>query len=115
MGVAVDHSRKTSELATWISRFRVKKTNFKYQKRKNLFIEAVLANALTRAETELRQKQQERRLRWQNLMSKCAINTDCDKLPQNWDMRTYQEINAELDTFMNQLNNCSTKGISSES
>lgn len=108
MGVAVERwpkINKTTELASWISRIKNKKTKCKYQKRKNLFIETVLSNALVRAETELRQKQQERRLRWQRLMSKCAINTNsCDKLPQNFDLKIYEQINADLDNFMNQLN-----------
>lgn len=114
MGVAFERLQKTTELASWISRIRIKKTNFRYQKRKNLFIEAVLSNALVRAETELRQKQQERRLRWQHLMSKCAINTNtCDKLPPNFDTKIYDEINADIDSFMNQLNQ--KKSISAQS
>lgn len=119
MGVAPERSvssRKTSDLAGWISKIKLKKTNFKIQRRKNLFIEAVLSNALVRAETELRQKQQERRLRWHKLMSNCALDAASPtKLPQNWDMKIYEEVNADLDSFMNQLNSKTSKSISMQS
>lgn len=107
MGVALiqKSSCKTSDLSSWISKIRVKKFDFKCQKKRNLLVQAVLTNALARAENELRQKQQERRLRWHNLMSKNAIDPEqCgSKVPSTWDMQTYEEINSGIDAFMNQL------------
>lgn len=107
MGVAPERcisSRKTSELAGWISKIKLKKNNSKIQRRRNLFVEAVLSNALARAQAELRQKQHERRLRWHKLMSSCGVDAaNSTTLPQNWDMKIYEEINADLDNFMNQL------------
>ncbi|KAL1494734.1 hypothetical protein ABEB36_010282 [Hypothenemus hampei] len=103
MGVAYE-PRKTSELVSWISQIKIKKTNFKCKKRKNLFVEAILSHALTSAETELRRKQQERRQRWHKLMSQCVITSNsCDKPAPNWDPKIYEEINADFDKFMNQL------------
>lgn len=117
MGVAPERSvssRKTSDLAGWISNIKLKKTKFKNQRRKNLFIEAVLSNALVRAEGELRQKQHERRLRWHKLMSSCGVDAASPtKLPQNWDMKIYEEINADLDNFMNQLKSRTSISIQS--
>lgn len=52
---------RTSELTDWIGKVKVKKRSFK---RKNLFIDAVLTNALVRAQELLRAKQQERRMKW---------------------------------------------------
>lgn len=102
---SASNSLKTSDLADWISLIKVKKINFKSKKRNNLFIEAVLNKALTRAETELRLKQQERRLRWQHLKSTWAIQNDyCDKNTSiNWDTKVCEELNSSLDNFMLQL------------
>lgn len=75
MGAVGRHSApavKTSELNDWISKVRVKKRNFK---RKNLFIDAVLANALLQAEHLLRAKQQERKMRWQEIKSSFATSS----------------------------------------
>lgn len=55
---------KTSELTDWICKVRVKKRNYK---RKNLFIDAVLTNALVRAEHLLRAKQRERKMKWEEI------------------------------------------------
>ncbi|KAJ8953056.1 hypothetical protein NQ314_007431, partial [Rhamnusium bicolor] len=90
--------------ADWISHIKVKKLNFKIHKRKNLFIEAVLNKALSKAETELRQKQEERRLRWQHLKSRWGVLQDCcDNTSINWDTKICEELNNSLDNFMLQL------------
>lgn len=96
------NSFKTSELADWIGLLKVKKNNFKCQKRKNLFIEAILNKALAQAETELRHKQQERKLRWQHLRTSWSIDS-CDKSIINLDPKVYGELNNSLDEFMSQL------------
>lgn len=102
----LNNSIKTSELADWIAVLKVKKLNFKCQKRKNLFIEAVLNKALSKAETELRQKQQERRLRWQHLKSTWWINPkdSCDTNSSiDWDASTCEDLTHSIDEFMSQL------------
>lgn len=96
------NSFKTSELTDWIGLLKIKKNNFKYQKRKNLLIEAILNKALSQAETELRQKQQERKLRWQHLRTSWSVDS-CDKSNINLDPKVYGELNSSLDEFMSQL------------
>lgn len=96
------NSFKTTELEGWIRLLKVKKNNFKCQKRKNLFVEAILNKALIQAKAELRQKQQERKLRWQNLQSSWSIDS-CDKSNINLDPKVYEEINSSIDEFMSQL------------
>ncbi|KAJ8960299.1 hypothetical protein NQ318_004025 [Aromia moschata] len=92
----------TSEIKDWISLIKIKKLNFKAKQRKNLLVEAVLNKALFNAETKLRQKQQERRLRWQHLKSKWAIaQSDCDTdNPIDWDTSICEELTNSLDDFM---------------
>lgn len=102
----LNNSIKTSELANWIAVLRVKKLNFKCQKRKNLFIEAVLNKALTKAESELRYKQQERRLRWQHLKTTWSINPkeSCDTNSSiDWDNNACEDLTNSIDEFMSQL------------
>lgn len=101
MGVVLNQnepSSKTTELANWISLIKVKKYAFKSKQRKNLLVDAVLSNALIRAECELRQKQQQRRLKWKYMKSTLKIDEYkiCD--PQ-----TYEELNSSIDSFMLQL------------
>lgn len=101
MGVVLNErpvNVKTSELNDWICRVRVKKLNCKRQKRKNLFIEAVLSNALVKAERLLRAKQQERRLRWEKIKPHLPVNRS-----SLWDTRTCEDLHS-LDSFMSQLN-----------
>lgn len=63
---------KTSELTEWIGKVRVKKRSFK---RKNLFIDAVLTNALVHAQDLLRAKQQERKMKWLEVKSAMGTTT----------------------------------------
>lgn len=95
------YSLQTSALANWIGLLKVKKNNFKCQKRKNLFIQAVLNKALSHAEIELRHKQQERKLRWQHLRSSWS-KPSC-KSRNNLDPKDSDELNDSLDEFMSQL------------
>lgn len=104
--VAKSKSVKTTELANWIASIKVKKLNFKCLKRKDLFIEAVLNKSLAKAEMELRQKQQERRQRWQLLKSSWGISNkidsdSCSKI--DWDNKAFEEFNSSLDEFMAEL------------
>lgn len=96
------NSIKTSDLTDWIGLLKVKKNNFKYQRRKNLFIEAILNEAICQAQTELRHKQQERKLRWQHLRSSLCIDS-CDNSQINLDSKDYEELNNSLDQFMLEL------------
>lgn len=93
---------KTSELNDWICKVRVKKLSCKRQKRKNLFIEAVLSNALVKAETLLRTKQQERRMRWEKIKSHMPDATSHNR-SSVWDTRTCEDLHS-IDNFMLQLN-----------
>lgn len=101
-----NYSFKTSELADWIGLLKVKKNNFKCQKRKNLLIEAILNKALAEAEAELHQKQQERRQRWKHLKSSWSFDT-CDNSNINLDPKVCEELNSSLDEFMSQLKSIS--------
>lgn len=96
------YSLKTSELADWIGLLKIKKYNFKCQKRKNFLIQAVLNKALSQAETELRHKQQERKLRWRHLWSSWSL-ANCDKSQINLDPKVCEELNDSLDEFMSHL------------
>uniref|UniRef100_A0A6P7FQZ9 Uncharacterized protein LOC114333069 n=1 Tax=Diabrotica virgifera virgifera TaxID=50390 RepID=A0A6P7FQZ9_DIAVI len=93
---------KNKDLSDWIALIKVKKLNFKCQRRKNLFIEAVLNKALTSAESELRQKQQERRQRWQNLKSELGLNRNesCDR---PWPTQSCEELEKDIDSFLSKL------------
>ncbi|KAG5896167.1 hypothetical protein JTB14_016942 [Gonioctena quinquepunctata] len=101
-----NNSLRTPFLAEWIALIKIKKQNLKCKKRRNLSIEAVLNKALTNAETELRRKQHERRLRWHHLKSSLGItqNDSCDiKSSKNWDTKACEELTSSLDDFMSQL------------
>lgn len=93
----VNNSFKTCGIAGWIGLLKIKKNSVKYQKRKNLFIEAVLNKALSKAECELRHKQQERKLKWQHLRSAWLLD---DKTQINLDSKVCEELNSSLDEFM---------------
>lgn len=93
---------KTSELTHWISKVRVKKRRFK---RKNLFIEAVLANALVQAEHLLQAKQQERKEKWKTIKSTTHINaaTQRREAAAATEAVSCEEITKSLDDFMFKL------------
>lgn len=92
---------QTSQLVDWITKVRCKKLNVRRQRRKNLLVEAVLANALLKAETELRTKQQERLRRWQQI--KTSYSNVCSRTKTiPWD--ACEDLNS-LDSFMSELKN----------
>lgn len=107
MGAVERHtapSVKTSELTNWICKVRVKKRHFK---RKNLFIDAVLANALLNAEHLLRVKQRERKMRWQEIKSTLATRSTPQEQRaalngSNMEAAIIQDLNS-IDDFMFQL------------
>ncbi|XP_050296456.1 uncharacterized protein LOC126736234 [Anthonomus grandis grandis] len=101
-------SGKISELRGWISKLKRKRRNFKYEPRKNLFVEAILANALTSTQAEIRKIQEERVRKWRNsrkFQSACGRENyeNSSKIPPDWDPDLYAEINADIDKFMSQL------------
>lgn len=86
---------KTRELTRWIVKVKVKRQRIKLQKRRNLLAEAVLSNAIIKAENLLRSKQEERRRRWKHIRPELADFTICEELENS--------INS-LNDFMSQLN-----------
>lgn len=107
MGVALknaDAIGQTSQLVDWITKVRCKKLNVKKQRRKNLHVEAVLANALMKAETELRIKQQERLKRWQQIKTNYSYNVYNATMTVAFDTTSCEDLNS-LDSFMSQLKN----------
>nr|XP_015837034.1 PREDICTED: uncharacterized protein LOC107398208 [Tribolium castaneum] len=103
MGCSVGHKETTvNSLCDWISKVKFKKTNCKLQKRRNLLVQAVLSSALSRAETELKMKQQERRLKWEFIKAKTAQKIDSSS-DVRWDDTVCQEVNSSLDQFMSQM------------
>lgn len=97
-------SIKTSELSRWICKVRVKKRNYK---RKNLFIDVVLANALRQAEHMLHAKQQERRMRWEAVKSalvneSAALRTRSECVRADAMMAASEDLRS-LDDFMYKL------------
>lgn len=103
MGVVIrnlDTVGQTGQLVDWITKVRCKKSNAKRQRRKNLFVEAVLASALIKAESELRHKQQERLRRWQQI--KTSWSDDYSVTSSTWNAKTCEELTS-LNNFMLQL------------
>lgn len=104
MGVAVrsiETVGHTDQLVDWITKVRCKKVNARKQRRKNLLMEAVLASALMKAETELRHKQQERLRKWQQIKSSWSSNNSFSS-HTTWDLKTCEELSS-LDDFMFKL------------
>ncbi|KAK9704617.1 hypothetical protein QE152_g27768 [Popillia japonica] len=94
---------KTADLTNWINKFKTKKIYLKRQKRKDLFIEAVLTYALSRAENELRHKQQLRRQKWQTLKTTWEpINNQDDAKRPVWDIKIYEDLDS-LDHFLTEI------------
>lgn len=103
MGVAIKSIGTighTDQLVDWITKVKCKKVNAKRQRRKNLLIEAVLSNALVKAEMELRHKQQERLKKWQQIKSMWNCNNFSSQ--KMWDSKSCEELSS-LDDFMFQL------------
>lgn len=104
MGCPIANKDATvNSLCDWISKVKCKKVNCKLQRRKNLLVQAVLSRALSRAEMELRIKQQERRRKWECLKAQVARSCDYPQ-PDPWGEAICQEVNNSLDQFMSQVN-----------
>lgn len=108
MGVVLSdkgQKRQTSDLTNWINKFKVKKTNLKRQRRKDLFVEAVITYALYRAESELRHKQRLRKQKWQTLKSTWKpSNAQADShIAPIWDSKTREDLNS-IDNFLTEIN-----------
>lgn len=95
---------KTEEIADWISKIKCKKITLKRQKRRNLFVQAILTNQLYQAESELRRKQQQRLERWRSIQSTWTRSNNSENTtnPTVWDTSNCEEL-ISLDNFMSQL------------
>ncbi|XP_017768538.1 PREDICTED: uncharacterized protein LOC108556783 [Nicrophorus vespilloides] len=77
MGVVAQeriNSMRTGELTKWISKVKSKKRVNRSNGDCNLYIHAVLANALAVAEVTLSEKRRERQMRWYNKRSEMALD-----------------------------------------
>ena len=107
---------KPASLSSWISRLKVKKNKYQYQRRQNLFIEAVLSNALARAHHDLNLKREERAKRWREQLSKYVSTSEVSEsntIPSSLDPKLCEEINADIDSFMTQLKTSNLKSLDS--
>ncbi|XP_066586679.1 uncharacterized protein [Prorops nasuta] len=96
----------TEKLANWINRVRHKKLTHRYKPKRDLRVQAVLTNALVKAEYELRTKQINRVKKWQMLKQQLLKNelnyqqTFEDDDP--WKGQLCPELKS-FDTFMSKL------------
>ena len=104
----------TEELVSWITNLRCKRNNFKRKRNRNIHIEAILNSAISRSETELRYKQQQRYKKWQLIKYKLLNNKlECDTPKSSeleidkWDSKTREDLNS-LHTFISMLNEVKT-------
>ena len=85
----------TEELVNLISKFRSKKMFLKKRQKRDLRVEAILSSVLTRAQQELRAKQQQRLRKWLEVKSElCLPDSRCD--PDVW-----KEKDLGLDSLHN--------------
>lgn len=110
--VAILERSKPHELQQWMTKINGKRMRLRRQKQRNLFAEAILANAmasLARTQRELRSKQQERLLRWRLLraqMQNSSSGSEAGSRRFTNGSRAATEICEELrslDEFMTQL------------
>lgn len=104
MGVAVrsiENLGHTDQLVDWITKIKCKKNITRRQKRKNLFVEAVLTYTLTKAEVELRHKQQERMRKWKQIKTTLCNHSETEPAPK-LHIRDCEELHS-LENFMSQL------------
>lgn len=106
MGVAVvNHKTVQSEsINDWIFKVKRKKLSLKRQRRKNLFVEAILTNALYKAELQLKSKQQQRLQRWRSIKTSLTRIQYPENTPSQivWDNQTLEELDS-LNQFMSKL------------
>lgn len=96
----------TEELVKIISQFRSKKMFLKKRQKRDLRVEAILANVLTRAQQELKSKQQQRLRKWLEVKSELGLsdNSKCDA-----DVWREKELGLDsLHSFMLQLQEVKT-------
>lgn len=97
----------TEELVKLISKFRTKKVYLKKRQRRDLRVEAILTNVLTRAQEELKAKQQQRLRKWLEVKS-CLGVTD-EKYKCDSDVWREKELGLDsLHSFMLQLGEVKT-------
>lgn len=111
MGVAVkslESFSKTRELKTWIHLFKIKKSSLKMEKRQDLRTQAVISSALSRAELELRTRQQIRRQRWEAMRS--TWSADCCEKSELRPQRDWTDVEncrdlTSIDSFLEEISN----------
>ncbi|XP_012285302.1 uncharacterized protein LOC105702367 [Orussus abietinus] len=113
--IEVDEPSHTEKLAKWISTVRQKKAVCIRNRKRNLRMEAVLAHALSKAESELRNKQLSRIKRWQQLKRKLSKeldfyskdsshrSNDCKEGLDPWRDSLCPELHS-FDSFMAKIN-----------
>ena len=96
----------TEELVKLISQFRSKKMFLKRKQKRDLRVEAILSNVLTRAQQELKAKQQQRLRKWLEVKSDLGIS---DNLKCDADVWREKELGLDsLHSFMLQLQEVKT-------
>ncbi|KAK5647806.1 hypothetical protein RI129_002698 [Pyrocoelia pectoralis] len=106
MGVALINNRIVNKesINDWICKVKSKKMSLRRQKRKNLFMEAILTHALSKAEVQLKCKQQQRLQRWRSIKATVTHIEFPNKSASAiiLDNRTCEELDS-LNQFMSQL------------
>lgn len=91
----------------FISKFRSKKVHLRRRQRRDLRVEAILANVLSRAQEELKMKQQQRLRKWLEVKSELGVsdaNSNC-----NVDVWREKDLGLDsLHSFMLQLREVKT-------
>ena len=103
MGVAlITKAVNNGSINDWISKIKTKKMSLKRQRRKNLFMEAILTNTLYQAEVELKSKQQQRLQRWRSIKAAVTRIEYPDNSSSISDSTSCEELDS-LNQFMSQL------------
>lgn len=98
----------TEELVKLISKFRTKKMCLRKRRSRDLRVEALLTNVLTRAQEELRVKQQQRLRKWLEVRSELGV---CNEKSNSHYEDVWREKDLGLDSlhsFMMQLKEVKT-------
>lgn len=107
MGIALPSDEKKikiADLTNWINMFKSKKSSLKHRRRRNLYAEAVITEAICRAESVLRHKQRLRKQKWQSLKSSWQHPDDQPVSDRPvWDSKTCEDLNS-LDNFLWEIN-----------
>lgn len=97
MGVISHNTFKTTDLNNWIHKVQNKQINCYRQKKRNLLVLAVLTNALSKANQELRKKQMERKTRWRQLLVSSSLDIHREAINSD------SEICEDINNFMLKL------------